>query len=116
MNKTSIITGRGGNGGRGGDGQYGGVGGYGGTGGGNRAGSQPGCRGGDGGKGGNGGRGGGGHGGHSLAVAHTVDHGPDVEPDSPIKIGIPGDGGGAGDLNANSGKPGSAAVSMGFQD
>ncbi|MDC0679231.1 hypothetical protein [Sorangium atrum] len=49
-------------------------------------------------------------------MAHTVDQGPNVEPDSPIKIGIPGDGGGAGDLNANSGKPGSAAVSTGFQD
>jgi hypothetical protein len=116
VSKTSINTGRGGNGGRGGKGQYGGVGGYGGTGGGNRAGSQPGCRGGDGGKGGNGGRGGGGHGGHSLAVAHTADRGPNVESDSPIKFGIPGDGGGAGDLNANPGKPGAAAVSMGFQD
>lgn len=116
VSKTSITTGRGGDGGRGGNGQYGGVGGYGGPGGFNKAGSQPGCRGGDGGKGGNGGRGGGGHGGHSLAVAHTADLGPNIEPDSPIKFGVPGDGGGAGDLNANPGKPGSAAVSMGFQD
>lgn len=116
VSKTSITTGRGGDGGRGGNGQYGGVGGYGGPGGVNKAGSQPGCRGGDGGKGGNGGRGGGGHGGHSLAVAHTADLGPNIEPDSPVKFGVPGDGGGAGDLNANPGKPGSAAVSMGFQD